>query len=78
MATGRVMPSSAALTELAANHRFPRVYPPPIISYRMRARLISTSAIIFWTVSSAPDTTGLQSGHFGDVTDVVTVSVITF
>ena len=41
--------------------------------YVMRGTLISTGAYVGWTVTGHADTTGSQSGHSGDITNIVVV-----
>jgi hypothetical protein len=42
-----------------------------VVTYRMRARRVSTGATVRWTVTGSADADGSQSGHAGDVADIV-------
>jgi hypothetical protein len=47
----------------------------PVIFYRMRAKVITSSTYIQWSVEGHPDATGVFSGYPpGSLTDIVIVS----
>lgn len=50
---------------------------PATTTYRHRARRTSTGALVYWSVTGAPDPTGAQSPYPGGVSDVVLLAVST-
>jgi hypothetical protein len=47
--------------------------PPPVSSvfFIMRGAVISPASIVYWQVTNTPDPTGIHSGYFGNIQDIV-------